>query len=222
MKIGMAIWNPYKFINAREIVTLLVLSVLAAILAGMKMHLRQYRKSCMYFPIFFFWIFTIFSATFLGRTVSEEGKLRLKLFWTIQMAWIEHSGVHWYYIIGNILLFLPFGFLLPLVSKHMETTVLVTLSGAVLSLFIELLQLLTGTGLCELDDLLHNTLGTFTGYQFFVIFRHILGFVYGEEYRGKWYDRDTWGLSLFYIIGMCLFFALLLFLNKPDWTGVFY
>lgn len=218
----MEIWNPYKFTNAKEVVTFLILIVLIAMMAGMKNSIRQYKRSWIFMPVLVFWIFTIFSATYFGRMESEEGRVRLDLFWTIQTAWVKHSGLHWYYIIGNILLFLPLGFLLPLASRHINTVAAVTLSGAVLSLLIELLQLLTATGLCELDDLFHNTLGTFTGYQLFMIFCHIFNVTHGREQRGERYYKATWGLSLFYIIGICLFFAISFHLNKPDWTGVFY
>ena len=43
------------------------------------------------------------------------------------------------------------------------------IAGIVLSVIIELLQLLSGKGLCEFDDILHNTLGTFIGVSIYIL-----------------------------------------------------
>lgn len=104
----------------------------------------------------------------------------------------------------------------------MEKVWIVTLIGAVLSLGIELLQYTTGSGLCELDDWFHNTLGTFSGYQIFVILNFTVAFSYGQRSATKLCNKRKLGLSLSYIIAVCLFFSVLIYLNKPDWTNVFY
>lgn len=214
------VWNPYTFTNANTVL-IIVLTISTIILAlGLCCTPRQYKRSVLMFPLLAFCIFTIISATCLGRIESESNRLNLTLFWTFQKAWTDQSGLHWYYIIGNILLFLPLGFLLPLTWSKLEHWWSVTLIGAILSLAIELTQYITRTGLCELDDLFHNTLGTFTGYQAFVVFRHIIG-RNTSQHRSR-YHRRLWILSLGYIMGLCLFFAVLLYRNRPDWTGIFY
>ena len=207
--INLEAWNPYTFPHAGEIVTLLVLLMLAVIMAGMTLAPCPHRRKLIVWPLLLFWVFTILSATFFGRLENGSGghSLNLKLFWTLQKAWAEHDGLYWYYIIGNILLFVPFGFLFPLADTRMQNWLAVTFAGAVLSLLIELTQYVTGTGLCELDDLFHNTWGTFIGYQVFLA---------GQRRRG-----EGW-LPFLYLIGVCLFFAILLYINRPDWTGIFY
>ena len=48
---------------------------------------------------------------------SGQGDIRLQLFWTIKRAWRDHSGYYWYLILGNIALFMPFGFFLTAVLR---------------------------------------------------------------------------------------------------------
>ena len=67
-------------------------------------------------------------------------------------------------IVLNILLFVPFGYLLPLFRKRADRWWKVLLCGFAASLTIELLQLVTRYGMFDLDDLMHNTLGALLGW----------------------------------------------------------
>ena len=218
----MEIWNPYKFTNAEAVVTMLMLLVLLVVLIGMKYASDQYKRRMIFLPLLLFWIFTILSATYFGRLETASSKLKLELFWTFRTAWTEHKGSYWFLIIGNILLFIPLGFLLPLVSKRFENCLITTFIGAMMSFCIEVVQYVSRTGLCESDDLFHNTWGTFTGYQFFVVYSHLLGRRYGGRCMGKDSNNGLWRWSLAYLLGICLIFAVMLLLNKPDWKGIFY
>lgn len=72
-----------------------------------------------------------------------------------------------YLFVGNIIWFVPFGFLLPCLSKRFSTFPRVLLSGLFLSLVIEFLQYAFGTGISEADDLILNTLGALIGYALY-------------------------------------------------------
>lgn len=65
---------------------------------------------------------------------------------------------------GNILLFAPFGFLLPLLSKRFQSIKKVAIASFCLSLTFELLQLIFRIGGFDVDDLILNTLGGVLGY----------------------------------------------------------
>ena len=69
----------------------------------------------------------------------------------------------------NILLFVPFGYLLPLLWKRADRWWKVVLCGFLLSLLIELTQLVTHLGMFDLDDLMNNSLGAFLGWCFFCL-----------------------------------------------------
>lgn len=71
----------------------------------------------------------------------------------------------------NILLFIPFGFLVPAIWKERRSLKKVALMGFGLSLIIETLQIFTFR-LTDIDDLIFNTLGAVLGYYIWIIFLH--------------------------------------------------
>ena len=66
-------------------------------------------------------------------------------------------------IILNILLFIPFGYLLPVHLPRLCWWQVILL-GLAFSLTIELLQLITKLGYADVDDLINNTLGAAIGF----------------------------------------------------------
>ncbi|CAI6082945.1 hypothetical protein PAECIP112173_03736 [Paenibacillus sp. JJ-100] len=72
-------------------------------------------------------------------------------------------GVITLFLIGNILIFVPLGFLLPLLLKKPSyiKTMLISL-GVIVS--IETLQLVTCLGIADVDDVLSNMIGSTIGY----------------------------------------------------------
>ena len=75
-----------------------------------------------------------------------------------------------YLVIGNIVWFVPFGFLVPEIWKNLKFGIVVPL-GFLLSLTIETGQLLLHKGMFEIDDLVLNTFGTAIGYFVYKIHR---------------------------------------------------
>lgn len=83
----------------------------------------------------------------------------------LQGAWAEPIAFTIDPLIGivqNLILFMPFGFLLYAVTDQPRTA-RILLFGFLLSLAIELCQLLFRLGWFEVDDILHNVLGTYLG-----------------------------------------------------------
>jgi glycopeptide antibiotics resistance protein len=81
----------------------------------------------------------------------------------IPFYWLA-EGVRPY--IENMLLFVPFGFMLPLIWKKYEVLWKTALSGFAFSLIIEVSQLFNSR-ITDLDDLLMNTLGSLVGWGIF-------------------------------------------------------
>ncbi|MBD5540667.1 MAG: VanZ family protein [Lachnospiraceae bacterium] len=74
-------------------------------------------------------------------------------------------------IILNILLFVPFGYMLPCIFRKMQKALWgVVLIGFVCSLLTETVQLVTNLGWFDLDDLLNNTIGCIVGVVFYGVF----------------------------------------------------
>lgn len=68
------------------------------------------------------------------------------------------------YMIENVILFLPFGILLPRVKGRNVHCKLIFASSFCFSVSLETVQLLTGRGFCQVDDVIMNTLGGCLGY----------------------------------------------------------
>lgn len=112
--------------------------------------------------IFGFYFAVMVAITFLSReSGSRSGVVDLKLFstWGIN----DRNNA---FVIENVLLFIPYGFLY---GWNFERTCFLkcTLLGAVTSLGIECLQLVTGRGFFQIDDILTNMLGTVLGWMVF-------------------------------------------------------
>ena len=120
----------------------------------------KYRKKI---TIFLFGAYSVFIVyyTLLSRNIGETHRIELRFMWAYQEmfagdpAWKEDI----WYNIGNIIFFMPFGFFHP---KQNWKTILI--SGAVFSLLIEIIQYVGCLGLCELDDLICNSLGALIGF----------------------------------------------------------
>ncbi|MGG4469608.1 VanZ family protein [Paenibacillus alvei] len=67
-------------------------------------------------------------------------------------------------LFGNILAFMPFGFFIPLLFANVRKLSSVIGCAFALSVSVELLQLVTRIGACDVDDVILNTLGGFCGY----------------------------------------------------------
>ena len=73
----------------------------------------------------------------------------------------------------NIIMTIPFGFLLPLIWKEFRQIKKMALAGFLFSLTIELSQLLNRR-LSAIDDLIMNTVGTIIGYMIFKVIYKII------------------------------------------------
>jgi glycopeptide antibiotics resistance protein len=65
---------------------------------------------------------------------------------------------------GNILGFVPFGFLLPLLFRFFHKKRRIIAAGLLFSFGFETAQLITGLGRFDIDDLLLNTVGALLGF----------------------------------------------------------
>jgi glycopeptide antibiotics resistance protein len=116
-----------------------------------------------------------FRTTYHSYNITEgEKKANFKPFATIKLFY-ESRRLNMEYkvnnLLGNILLFMPLGFLLPLLVKRFRNVFVILLTGFLLSLFYECTQLLTGIGVFDVDDMILNTSGTLIGIIIFYILK---------------------------------------------------
>ena len=65
---------------------------------------------------------------------------------------------------GNIFMFIPLGFLLPRVFSGCTSLLRILATTAAIITVVEIIQLLTLVGYCDIDDLILNVLGSGLGY----------------------------------------------------------
>ena len=88
----------------------------------------------------------------------------LQLFLAWREAYQRFTLQIWLNVLLNIALFVPLGFLLPLLWKPFRKWYAALGAGFGVSLLIELAQFFTGRGMCDVDDLFTNTLGAMLGW----------------------------------------------------------
>lgn len=132
-------------------------------------------------------VYFLFFSEEYGRIAQSEHIYRYNLtpFVEIQRFWKyrEQLGVFALAtnIFGNVLGFIPFGLILPVISEKMQNGFLIILSGFALSLCVEVIQLVTRVGCFDVDDLILNTIGAAAGYLAFAICNYLRRKYYGEK-----------------------------------------
>ena len=135
--------------------------------------LRILGKILFIFYIGFISYFLLFSDWY-GRSVEgmQEYRYNLVLFKEIKRFWQyrEQLGAYAMFtnLFGNVLIFVPFGFFMPMASKYRSFFSAVFYSF-VLSFCVETFQLIAKVGSFDVDDLLLNTIGGAFGYVVFVV-----------------------------------------------------
>lgn len=116
--------------------------------------------------------FLLFSEMY-GRTGPRmEYAYNLELFKEIKRFWTYRDILGPYVVFGNlagnVLIFIPFGFFLPMASRYrrMFTTLIYSIF---LSLSVETVQLFTRIGSFDVDDILLNTIGGCLGYIIYAL-----------------------------------------------------
>lgn len=77
-------------------------------------------------------------------------------------------------IVGNMLAFVPFGFLIPLINSDYRNVFKVSLLSMFFSTLVEVVQLLSKVGSFDVDDIILNTLGGFIGALIYYIINGVL------------------------------------------------
>ena len=94
-------------------------------------------------------------------------------------------------LIGNILVFMPLGFFIPLLFDKFNNLKKVLKVGCLSSLAIELSQLFVGSNVCDIDDVIYNTLGALAGFICYKTFETIIKKVNLKNKLDKIRDFET-------------------------------
>ncbi|MBQ6837143.1 MAG: VanZ family protein, partial [Clostridia bacterium] len=126
-------------------------------------------KKVLLWATFFCYIIVVLGATLMMRASFYEGRKIMPLFYSYREAWVDFSAVMWRNIILNILMFLPFGFLLPLCHRLFDSFWKTSAATFVFTSLIETVQYFLKLGIFEPDDLLNNTIGAMIGFGIYTL-----------------------------------------------------
>lgn len=113
-----------------------------------------------------------------GIPYWQQLKINLIPLQTIRLFWrlLGHSKYRIHALVnllGNIIMFIPLGYLLPMCFSGLQRLWKTLLVSALLIISVELMQLVTLLGSCDVDDLLLNLPGALVGYGLFALGRRI-------------------------------------------------
>lgn len=140
----------------------------------MKGKRRLTRGKVLWAAVFGCYLFVVLSATLLDRGSYPMGGKVVPLFYSYREAWKSFSRILWRNLALNILMFVPFGFLLPMGVRKLGSFWKTYLVGLLFTVLIELAQLTLRRGVVEMDDIFNNFLGTMIGYGFYAIVRGVI------------------------------------------------
>lgn len=103
--------------------------------------------------------------TYFSRESGNGGRIDLKIGSSLGIN-LRNTA----YLVENILLFIPYGFLLALLWKKTNAFWKHFLAGFLTSLLIESLQLVSARGIFQADDIITNTIGALMGYLLYGLF----------------------------------------------------
>ena len=133
---------------------------------------RRVGKILFVLYIIFVFYFLLISEIYGRIEKMQEYHYNLVLFREIKRFWNYREQLGMFAtatnLLGNVLIFLPFGFFMAMASRYRSFLNTLIYSFA-LSLTIELSQLFMKVGCFDVDDLLLNTIGGILGFITFLI-----------------------------------------------------
>ena len=126
----------------------------------------------------------LFFAEGYGRAAEgREYAYNLQPFREIRRFWIYREKLGLFAVFcnlaGNVIGFIPFGKILPVIWRKTGTFFRIMLLGFEFSLCVEIIQLVWKVGSFDVDDLILNTLGSVIGYLLFSLCNVVRRKIYG-------------------------------------------
>lgn len=126
------------------------------------------------------WVVVVAGLTLICRVCEETAVSRagyagmnLHLLRCYINAWNERSLVGLQLIVFNVLMFVPLGALLPFLKEKDAGARAACVVSLLATFSVEVMQLITGRGFFDVDDMLHNWLGAMLGYFAAVFLRDL-------------------------------------------------
>jgi len=157
------------------VVPLYVVGGLAAIVLVIIFILFHFKKNNLSFIKNTAWcllaayVFLALCATVMFREEASEMRYSFRLFRCYSVVYYKMMAEN----ILNILFFVPIGFLMGFAKKEKNLLQILCI-GCFISVSIEAIQLATKRGVCNIDDVFHNSLGCVIGYGLYQLSYRII------------------------------------------------
>ena len=160
----------YEWLNPRVSIEYILLSFLVLCVAIVVVMLMTKGKKMMRLvlgALLSEYYFLVVCSTVICRPCHHGKRIELMPFWNYPDIWYRVDyPADLIEVLLNIALFIPIGLLLGGLGMKFKKAILI---GIVLSVIIELSQLVYVKGLCETNDVIHNTIGCVVGYLCFCV-----------------------------------------------------
>ena len=145
------------------------------------MNARRERKGKEAFPMAGLMVLSLYLMIILGITFfSREDGSRVGMDLELFSTWGTNARNH-SYVVENVLLFIPYGFICPWAFPWLRGFFRNAFAAFVTSFGVETIQLITGRGYFQVDDILTNVLGGIIGYWMFWLVYHTLQRIRGSR-----------------------------------------
>lgn len=136
------------------------------------------------------YVILIVVSTTLNRAISTE-TYNLVPFWSYR-AYLRGNPDVLSQVFLNVVLFIPFGVLNAIViesyfkrKSSVFKGAITVLASTILSASIEVTQLITHKGLCETDDVIHNSFGAIIGYGCWQLYKKIRRRYFADKHEAE-------------------------------------
>lgn len=117
----------------------------------------------------FVYITIFLMLTFFSREAGSREEMEL----TLGATYRNEQGKAFFY--ENILLFIPYGLLMPITFPKFSKIYFCIGSGVAFSVTLEMAQFITGRGFFQLDDIVTNTCGVILGWMGYYCIIYMIG-----------------------------------------------
>lgn len=148
---------------------------------------KTHQKVCwvLFFSYLLMLTYFMFFSDGFGRSEYTEYHYNLTLFKEIRRFYIYREQLgSWAFLVntlGNVVCFMPFGFILPIITDFGRKWYNTFLLSFLMTLTIETIQLVLRVGSFDVDDMFLNTVGGVAGYIGVTVLRRIRRAFYGSK-----------------------------------------
>lgn len=127
-------------------------------------------SSTLLFMYIIYLLYLVFFSTYYGRGYFHRSYNFIPFKTIVEYMFFSSSlNATVLNIVGNILAFVPMGFLVPIVFSKINRFKCIAILVLISTISIEIIQFIIGVGTCDIDDVILNWLGGVIGFQIYKI-----------------------------------------------------